>query len=179
MTDRLQQLQAMITSGATTEQALDFFDALEAVELHMMIGQWRGVGLPTQHLMDGLLESFGWYGKAFFDPDHVHPLLFKINDQVAAIDPRWVPISLVAQYQLPLQNLLAKLSTPAKHMMTTSESRARIRMVDFRGKLSATMIYDHFPIFDIFRRIDDNTLLGVMDFKGIKQPFFFVLYRDN
>jgi len=40
------------------------------------------------------------------------------------------------------------------------------------------MIYDHLPIMDLFRKVDDNTLLGVMDLKGMQQPFFFVLYRD-
>jgi hypothetical protein len=27
--------------------------------------------------------------------------------------------------------------------------------------------------------VDDNTVLGIMDLKGMKQPFFFVLRRDG
>ncbi|MEO0646901.1 MAG: DUF4334 domain-containing protein, partial [Cyanobacteria bacterium J06650_10] len=27
------------------------------------------------------------------------------------------------------------------------------------------------------RKVDENTLLGLMDFKGMEQPFFFVLHR--
>ncbi|MGL5074428.1 MAG: DUF4334 domain-containing protein, partial [Waterburya sp.] len=34
------------------------------------------------------------------------------------------------------------------------------------------------PINDAFRKVDDNTLLGLMDFNGEPQPFFFVLRRD-
>jgi len=32
---------------------------------------------------------------------------------------------------------------------------------------------------DCFRRLDANTLLGVMDLKGMQQPFFFVLRREG
>jgi hypothetical protein len=41
------------------------------------------------------------------------------------------------------------------------------------------MIYDHAPIVDCFRRLDENSLLGVMDLKGMQQPFFFVLRREG
>ena len=50
-------------------------------------------------------------------------------------------------------------------------------MMDYRGKVSATMIYDHLPINDSFRKIDDNRVFGVMDYKEQEQPFFFVLTR--
>ena len=63
-------------------------------------------------------------------------------------------------------------------MLKTEKSQARIRMMEYRQKVSATMIYDNLPINDIFRKIDDNTVLGLMDFKGVPQPFFFVLKRD-
>ena len=63
-------------------------------------------------------------------------------------------------------------------MLKTEKSQARIRMMEYREKVSTTMIYDNLPINDIFRKIDDNTVLGLMDFKGMPQPFFFVLNRD-
>jgi hypothetical protein len=64
-------------------------------------------------------------------------------------------------------------------MLKTEESKARIRMMEHRQKISATMIYDNLPIHDIFRKVDDNTVLGLMDFKGMKQPFFFLLNRST
>jgi hypothetical protein len=62
-------------------------------------------------------------------------------------------------------------------LLKTEESQARLRMMDYRGKVSATMIYDHLPINDSFRQVDDNTVLGIMDWKKSPQPFFFVLKR--
>jgi hypothetical protein len=50
--------------------------------------------------------------------------------------------------------------------------------MEYRGKVSATMIYDYLPINDTFRKVDDNTVLGIMDDKQSSQPFFFILKRD-
>ncbi|MDH4406816.1 MAG: DUF4334 domain-containing protein [Cyanobium sp. D14.bin.5] len=41
------------------------------------------------------------------------------------------------------------------------------------------MLYDHLPIVDVFRRLDAQTLLGVMDARGISQPFFFTLRHEG
>jgi hypothetical protein len=40
------------------------------------------------------------------------------------------------------------------------------------------MIYDHVPVIDVFRRVDEHTLLGVMDQRDVDQLYFFVLQRD-
>ncbi|TXS95338.1 DUF4334 domain-containing protein [Parahaliea maris] len=55
--------------------------------------------------------------------------------------------------------------------------QAQLRMVEYRGVVTATMAYDDKPIFDHFRAIDDDTLLGVMDSKGHEIPLFFYLER--
>ncbi len=41
------------------------------------------------------------------------------------------------------------------------------------------MIYDQLPINDVFRKLDDNTVMGIMDLKGMKDPFFFKLKRED
>jgi len=41
------------------------------------------------------------------------------------------------------------------------------------------MIHDQLPINDLFRKLDDNTVIGVMDNKHVKGPFFFKLRREN
>ena len=51
-------------------------------------------------------------------------------------------------------------------------------MVEFRGRVTACMLYDDRPIIDAFVRIDDDRVLGVMDMKGDPSPYFFVLKRD-
>lgn len=56
---------------------------------------------------------------------------------------------------------------------------AQLREVVYRGVSTATMVYDTQPIFDHFRLIDDNTVLGAMDRKGDPQPLFFFLRRYN
>ena len=50
--------------------------------------------------------------------------------------------------------------------------------IEYRQTVSATMIYDCLPIHDHFRQIDGDRVLGLMDFKGMLQPFFFTLTRD-
>jgi hypothetical protein len=34
------------------------------------------------------------------------------------------------------------------------------------------------PIVDVFRKVDDATLLGLMDLRGMEAPFFFLLERE-
>ncbi len=52
-------------------------------------------------------------------------------------------------------------------------------MTTYRGKSSATMIYDKLPINDVFRKIDQDAVFGVMDLKGLKSPFFLMIRREN
>ena len=53
--------------------------------------------------------------------------------------------------------------------------QARLRMMQFRGQFTATMIYDQHPICDHFKRIDAATVLGIMDRKGDSFPLYFWL----
>lgn len=55
--------------------------------------------------------------------------------------------------------------------------KASLRMVAYRGAVTATMIYDKHPIFDHFRKVDDDLVVGVMDRKGEDVPLFFYLRR--
>ena len=165
--------------GCTTVQAWEIFDGLPAARVDEVIsGRWRGSELPTGHPMDGALSESGWYGKQFDAPDRVHPLLFTDErGTVFAVDPRRVPLSLVgkfpARWLRPVRNNLRALA-PA---LRTRRPTARLRDIEYRGVVSAAMVYDHQPIIDHFRRVDDTTLLGVMDMRGWSQPYFFVLNR--
>ena len=79
---------------------------------------------------------------------------------------------------MPKNDSLKPVYSAMSTLLKKEESKARLRMMEYRGKVSATMIYDYLPINDIFRQVDENTVLGLMDFKGMSQPFFFVLERD-
>ncbi len=166
---------------ATTEQALDLFDSLEPVDLPFMLGSWKGEGFLTDHPMDGLLESYHWYGKRFDSPEDVHPLVFsKRNHELTSVNPALLgpSLSLAKRGQMPKSAAVGKLFQFLLPLLGTSRSRARLRMTTFRGTPSATMIYDQLPIHDVFRRIHADSVLGVMDYKGMPQPFFFILHRS-
>ncbi|APR86297.1 Hypothetical protein A7982_11646 [Minicystis rosea] len=55
--------------------------------------------------------------------------------------------------------------------------KATLRFVRYRGVSTATMVYDQHPIFDHFRKISDDLVLGVMDRKGDAFPLYFHLRR--
>lgn len=51
------------------------------------------------------------------------------------------------------------------------KGEASLWNIEFRGKVSATMVYDGVPIFDHFRKVDDNTVMGVMNGKEFEGDF--------
>ncbi|MFM1841486.1 MAG: hypothetical protein RLZZ490_217 [Cyanobacteriota bacterium] len=164
----------------TTADALAFYDALEPVDLAFMTGQWRGQGIPTHHPMDGMLEMSHWYGKAFIDPDRVHPLLFKdAQGEIFKLRPDPTVMGLALRFSITRYPWLGAGLRGLMGWFKTEESQARLRMLESRGVVTATMIYDYLPINDSFKKIDDNAVFGLMDYKLIAQPFFFLLQRDN
>ncbi len=177
--ETLENYQSILETGqTTTEKALELFDAQEPVNLDFMFGRWQGSGLHTSHPMDGLLESSNWYGKEFVDSENVHPLLFlDSKGQVFKVAPNPTAMNWVLKFPIPKNDSLKPLLMLINSLLKTEKSQARLRMMEYRGKVSATMIYDYLPINDSFRKVDDNTILGIMDYKNSPQPFFFILKR--
>lgn len=54
---------------------------------------------------------------------------------------------------------------------------AALRRVEYRGVVTATMVYDKHAIFDHFRAVNADTVLGVMDRKGETPTLYFWLRR--
>lgn len=177
--ETLELCQSILKTGkTTTEKALQLFDALESVNLDFMFGLWRGFGLYTSHPMDGLLEASNWYGKEFINSENVHPLLFlDNNDKIIKVAPNSMAMNWALKLPILKNDFMKPLLKLTNSLLKTEKSQARLRMMEYRGKVSATMIYDYLPINDSFRKIDDHTVLGIMDFKDSYQPFFFVLKR--
>lgn len=175
----LETYQSILNTGkTTTEIALQMFDNLENVNLEFMLGRWKGKGLQTDHPMDGLLEASNWYGKEFLTPENVHPLLFLDNEgNIFKVAPNPTAMNWVLKLPILKNQSLKPLLVLTNSLLKTEASQARLRMMEYRGQLTATMIYDYLPINDSFKKVDENTLLGVMDFKTFPQPFFFVLKR--
>jgi hypothetical protein len=167
--------------GADAGEALGFFDGLPAVAVAEMHGRWRGSGLPTGSRLDGLLEAYGWYGKEFLDAETVHPLLFLDRaGHPRPVDPGLLPIGLLRdRTDLAAHPLTVRAFTGMRPALFTRKPKARLRAVEHRGLVTAAMIYDALPIIDVFRRVDPDTLLGVMDLRGLPAPFFFLLERDD
>ncbi len=162
----------------TTEEALALFDALEPVGLEFMLGRWRGSGLQTSHPLDGWLEATNWYGKEFVDPETVHPLLFSDAwGNIVKVAPNALLLDWALQLPCPKSKGFGPIFGVTPHLLRTWTGQARLRLMDYRGKVSATMIYDRLPINDAFRKLSDRAVLGVMDFKAVPQPFFFRLER--
>lgn len=173
------ELAALQTGGCTTEQAWALFDRLPGIRVaEVTTGRWRGEELDTGHPFDGVLVASGWYGKQFDGPDSVHPLLFAdAAGTVFPVDPRRVPLSLAGKLPLSGVRMLRSMLPVLGPVLRTRNHTARLREVEFRGVVSAAMVYDHLPIIDHFRRVDAHTLFGVMDLRGMTEPYFFVLRR--
>jgi Domain of unknown function (DUF4334) len=91
-----------------------------------------------------------------------------------SVDPWRIPLGLARWPWLSHSAVAGWLFRLGLPLLTTRKPRARLRAMTVRGAVTATMVYDHLPIMDSFRRVDERTLLGLMDMRGAP-PFFFVL----
>jgi hypothetical protein len=166
--------------GCTTSDALAFFDRLPPIRAEAITGRFRGEELPTGHPLADLLSASGWYGKEFVDTETVHPLVFREpGGDLFTVDPRKLPTRVAAHVPRKAAEAGQRFLGLLRGLVATSKPRARLRDLEYRGRVSAAMIYDHLPIIDVFRKVDDETLLGAMDQRGQPEPFFFVLRRDG
>lgn len=146
--------------------ALAVFDSLDPVDADTMIGEWRGGEVRTGHPLEGLLTVSNWDGKSFQDSETVFPLVFKdLKGNRFAGSPSRMPMRLMMKLSLPEEDWITKLFLFCKPIFATKKPGARLRMTEFRGKTSATMIYDTKPICDVFRRMDDSRVMGCMDLR--------------
>jgi len=173
---------AALERGASAEEALAFFDSLPPMPASMMIAAWRGSVLQTGHRLNGVMEALGWHGKRFEGPEAVHPLVFGKPGALFSVDPAYAPIRLVERWAWIVKSpALTPIARGALEFWRTDKPKGRLRTTEFRGVATATMIYDALPIHDVFRKVDADTALGLMDRRGDKAPayFFFVLRRDG
>lgn len=161
----------------TPAEAESWFDSLAPATEEDMAGEWRGEDVPTGHKMDGMLAASSWTGKRFTDAESVFPLIHNVPFWgERALNPRFMPLGLIMN--LPARDTLLRVSFPLlAPLFFTTKPRARLRTIRFRGRDHAAMIYDDKPINDVFAKIDDTSVLGWMDFKGMSPPYFFKLTR--
>ena len=173
-------LSEHVRAATSTAEALSFFDSLEAVPLEMMAGLWKGAEIKTNHPLNGKLKNLGWFGKAFITSDRVHPLVFKNhNEKLFSLNTKLIPSGLMKVFSTRNIEFLKPLIRKSSQVAKTKEPTARLRMTHFRGVATTTMIYDFLPINDVFRKIDQDTVMGLMDMRDMEEPFFFILKRQK
>jgi hypothetical protein len=145
------------------------------------MGLWRGQSLPTGHPLDGLLEALGWYGKAIQGPNHVHPLLFcSPSGRVRPLEPSLMPTAVALRWPSFARSLAVRLVFAAAGPILEARSPgASLAPRDFRGRRSAALVYKRQSITDHLRSLDANRVIGLMDRKGMDNPFFFLLTRET
>ena len=172
------RLEKMLHNRTSQEEAFAYYDQLESVELAMMQGLWKGKELHTGHPMEGLLGICRWYGKKFDDKENIYPLVFETDKhKLYYANPRMM--SLNVPFEKIPKSIISGLFKIVYPFIGTKKSKARLRMIEYRGKVSASMVYDQLPIIDIFRKVDDNTVIGIMDMKhsSTNKSYFFILNK--
>lgn len=173
----MNSVEFSINEPTTIEEALQLFDQLPPADLEFMKGLWKGWEIQTGHPMNGLLDLTGWYGKLFISEEEVHPLLFYASNKKSlySVNPKWIPLHM-AFPKIKILRVFMLLLSP---FLQTRYPKARMRMIAYRNKVTACMVYDHKAIIDAFVKIDDDTVLGIMDLKGDSQPYVFAMKREE
>ncbi len=128
----------------------DFWASLEPATIADMIGEWHGGEFVTGHMMNGGLAKAKWFGKTFASAADVQPLVCLDDDG-------------------------NKFSN-----VEMGKGEASLWLEEFRGEVTATMVYDGQPIHDHFKKIDDGTVMGIMNGKHVLDAgryFYFYLER--
>ncbi|MAS54351.1 MAG: hypothetical protein CMJ44_06970 [Pimelobacter sp.] len=128
--------------------------ALTPVTVAEILGDWRGGDFATGHLASTVLEQVGWHGKRFHGPLDAQPLICRDADGALF-----------------------------SHLKAGGGGEASLWPVEFRGESTATMVYDKMPVLDHFKRVDDTTLMGIMNGKleaafGVSDLYYFWLERE-
>ncbi|TDD84479.1 DUF4334 domain-containing protein [Actinomadura rubrisoli] len=133
----------------------ELWAALPPVRIEDILGRWKGSVFATGHPGTRQLQESRWYGKTFRSVLDAKPLIRYDGNGALYSDT------------------------------TTANGEASLWMVEFRGEVTATMVYDGIPVFDHFKRVDDDTLFGIMNGKGDLldadgHPLYFILStRDD
>ena len=164
----------------TSAAAVAYFDRQQPVPVGALTGRWRGVELPTGHPFDGLLAAHRWYGKDFLDAERVHPLLFADRaGRPYPVDPTHAPLGLLVRRPRLFRSAPARAVSPvARRVLRTRRPAGRTRMVQHHDVATAALVYDRLPVIDVLRRVTDDVLVGLMDMRGVRQPYLFLLVRD-
>ena len=155
MADLKQRFDELRAADIADPAELDALWAdLPTVTVEEILGPWRGGDFTTGHIASTVLEKVRWHGKRFDAPLDAKPLICRNEEG----------------------ELYSNLAAGGG-------AEASLWPVEFRGETTATMVYDAMPVFDHFKRVDADTLMGIMNGKleaafGVKDLYYFWLERD-
>ena len=136
------------TELITDAELDDYWATLQPATIDGMLGEWKGGAFNTGHKLNAALEEARWFGKTFNSRADVKPLICLDADG-------------------------NKFSN-----VELGNGEASLWMEEFRGEVTATMVYDGQPTHDHFKRIDDNAVIGLMNgkfaLKGGRAAYFYL-----
>ncbi|HET6166343.1 MAG TPA: DUF4334 domain-containing protein [Marmoricola sp.] len=150
------RFEALRTAETASPADLDVLWAdLAVTTVPEMLGSWRGGDFATGHPASALLTGLRWHGKRFDSPLDGHPLICVGED--------------------------GELYSNTK---AAGGGRSTLWDVGFRGEVTATMVYDAMAVFDHFKKVDDDTVMGIMNGKletvfGTADLYYFWLERER
>jgi hypothetical protein len=137
--------------GRLPDAELDaFWATLPTASIDELIGEWKGGAFDTGHAVSRLLAKANWFGKTMTSATDV------------------LPIVCLDEHGEKFNN--EKLSKGA----------ASLWMEEFRGEVTATMVYDGQAIHDHFKKVDDDTMMGIMNGKaGVQDGRYGYFYLER
>ncbi|WP_062969306.1 DUF4334 domain-containing protein [Nocardia gamkensis] len=140
-------------TGVTAAELDALWADLPVARAADILGEWKGAAFPTEHPLRKALSVNRWYGKTFHSVLDAKPLICRAEDG-----------SLFSNVELG------------------GGGEATLWNIEFRGEVTATMVYDSRPVFDHFKWLDENTLMGIMNGRpevvlAHGEHFYFLLER--
>ena len=142
-------LRQLRDSGSTPVELDALWASLPTVKAADILGCYHGSAISTGHPLETALVRARWWGKEFRAVNDVSPLL--CTDEAG---------ELFSNTEL-------------------GQGEASLWNVEFRGEVTAAMVYDGQPVVDHFKSAD-GVLMGIMNGKGTHilhngAPFYFLL----
>ncbi len=121
------------SSGVSTADLDLLWSELGTVRAEDILGEWKGGAFRTGHPLCRALDKSRWHGKTFVSTMDAKPLICRAEDGTLFSDT------------------------------ALGGGEATLWNIEFRGEVTATMVYDGRAVFDHFKRLDDTTLMGIMN----------------
>jgi hypothetical protein len=96
---------------------------------------------------------------------------------LVSLDPRFLPVRIGMTLPFRRTRAAAMAFRAMSRLIRTSESRAVLQVTKHRGVTTVAMSYLDQPVTDYFRRVDDQTVLAMMELEGDARRYFFALTR--